>query len=354
MLRSDFHYELPEELIAQAPVARGTSRMMVLTPHAGGEGISHASVADFPDYVNPGDVVVVNDTRVFPARLFARPLRGMSRRIEVMLTHQRGTLEWDAMLRPARRVRDGDELLFSDELSATVAERDGATGVLRFRLPEGAQPDRFWEEVEKVGEVPLPPYIQREEASDEDRTSYQTVYATERGAVAAPTAGLHFTEEILERVRERGADIARVTLHVGAGTFRPVDAEHIHDHRMDSEWYEISPATAERIARCRDEGGRVIAIGTTSVRALESSSDGSGIPRAGRSETSIFITPGYRFTAVDALLTNFHLPESTLIMLVSAFAGLETTRRAYAEAIRHRYRFYSYGDCMFITGRRND
>lgn len=350
MLRSDFRFDLPADLIAQEPVPRGSSRMLVLRPGEEHE-IEHACVADFPLLVNPGDCVVVNDTRVFPARLFAEPKQGMQRRIETMLTRGIAPLVWRAMFRPARRVKNGDDLRFSAALTATVSDREGAEGTLHFRVDGGEK--AFWREVDAVGMTPLPPYIHRDDPRDSDREAYQTVWARTPGAVAAPTAGLHFTQAILEQTRARGVAIANVTLHVGAGTFRPVTAERIADHRMDVEWYEIPEATARMVEQTRANGGRVIAIGTTSVRALESASE-EGRVEPGSAETSIFITPGYQFRTVDALLTNFHLPESTLIMLVSAFAGVERTRRAYAEAIRERYRFYSYGDCMFITHRGDD
>ena len=347
MLRSDFHYELPPELVAQEPLPRGTSRMMIVTP--GGEpGIAHGSVSGFPDLVHPGDCVVVNDTRVFPARLFAEPKPGMERSIETMLTRRMGPLEWRAMFRPARRVRPGDRLRFSSRLVGEVLERDAAEGTVRFEI-EGGEVE-FWREVESVGVTPLPPYIHRDQPRREDRDAYQTVWARTPGAVAAPTAGLHFTEAILDAVRARGVEVVPVTLHVGAGTFKPVTAERVEDHRMDVEWYEIPALTVDTIRATRAGSGRVIAVGTTTVRALESAAQ-NGELSTGSGETSIFITPGYEFRVVDALLTNFHLPESTLIMLVSAFAGRETTRRAYETAIDARYRFYSYGDCMFVTRR---
>ena len=357
MLRSDFAYDLPPDLIAQEPRERGRSRMMVVDH----DSIEHDSFANFPERLNRGDVLVINDTRVIPARLFARPKQGMSRPIEILLTRRIARTEqqhqtfvaqtllsvpevWEAWCKPAKRVKVGDELVFSDSLRARVIEKSEGTIVLAF--------DGDLEEIERIGIPPLPPYIARETPRDYDREAYQTVYAAERGAIAAPTAGLHFTEEILERIKARGVEIVRITLHVGIGTFKPVKVDEIADHRMDAEQYEISAEAAERLNRAKEEGRPIVAVGTTSVRTLESAiRAGDGRFLAGRSETSIFITPGFAFRAVDRLLTNFHLPESTLIMLVSAFAGLETTRAAYAAAIREKYRFYSYGDCMFIARR---
>jgi len=249
---------------------------------------------------------------------------------------------WEAWCRPAKRVRAGDVLQLSETLSAVVLEKEGGTVVVRFEGDLG--------ELERVGIMPLPPYIARPEPRASDREDYQTVYAAERGAIAAPTAGLHFTREILDAVAGRGVEIVRVTLHVGIGTFEPVKVDDVAEHRMHAERYEISAEAASRLNEARAAGRRIVAVGTTSVRTLESAIDG-GRFTAGGGETSIFITPGYQFRAVDRLLTNFHLPESTLLMLVSAFAGMETIRRAYEEAVRERYRFFSYGDCMFITGR---
>jgi len=336
MKRSDFSYELPDALIAQEPRERGRSRMMVVSPNA----IEHRSFAELPDLLDPSDVLVINDTRVIPARLFAQPKGEMTRPIELLLTRQLDATTWEAWCRPAKRVRIGDELHLSDSLIAHIVGKEEGTVTLRF---EGDLA-----EIERIGVMPLPPYIARAEARESDREAYQTVYAAERGAIAAPTAGLHFTREILDRVAARGIEIVRITLHVGIGTFKPVKVDDVADHRMDSERYEISEEAAATLNRARDEGRKIVAVGTTSVRTLESAiRDGRFV--AGRGETSIFITPGYEFRAVDKLLTNFHLPESTLIMLVSAFAGVERIRNAYAEAIAQRYFFYSYGDCMLIT-----
>jgi S-adenosylmethionine:tRNA ribosyltransferase-isomerase len=327
--RSDFAYDLPPELIAQTPRERGRSRMMVITPP---DGIVHDHFSHFPDLLDPSDTLVINDTRVIPARLFAEPKGAMQRPIEVLLVHQRDAMTWEAWCKPARRIRPGDVLRFSDRLSGHVLEKSEGTIVVRFEGDIG--------EMERIGVAPLPPYIARSSTSD-DRESYQTIYARERGAIAAPTAGLHFTNEILESVAARGIEIVRITLHVGVGTFEPVKVDDIRQHVMHSERYEISEEASSKLKAARS----IVAVGTTTVRALESSAPHF---EPGRRETNIFITPGYKFRAVNELLTNFHLPESTLLMLVSAFAGMETMRRAYQEAIREKYLFYSYGDCMFI------
>ncbi|MEA2235739.1 MAG: S-adenosylmethionine:tRNA ribosyltransferase-isomerase [Thermoanaerobaculia bacterium] len=393
MLRTDFSYDLPPALIAQEPRERGRSRMMVLSPHAHSEPqIEHLPFADFPERLVPGDVLVINDTRVIPARLFAKPKAGMSRPIEILLTRRLTKAEvaelaqaqtrvsvphqaayaatsqqvpraesdvaqtllsvldvWEAWCKPAKRVKIGDELTFSDKLRAKVLAKNEGTITLAFESNSDVD-----EEIERIGIPPLPPYIARETPRNEDRDAYQTVYAAERGAIAAPTAGLHFTPEILERIAARGIEIVRITLHVGIGTFKPVKVDDITQHVMDEERYEISSDAASRLNAALDGHRTIVAVGTTSVRTLESAiRAGDGRFIAGRAATSIFITPGFDFRAVDKLLTNFHLPESTLLMLVSAFAGIETIRRAYAEAIGHQYFFYSYGDCMFLNGRGN-
>jgi len=340
MKRTDFSYELPPGLIAQEPRERGRSRMMVVTPGTP-PAIEHDSFEHFSSRLGDRDVLVINDTRVIPARLFAEPKGQMKNRIELLLTRQREPLTWEAWCRPAKRVHPGDVLRFSPELTAEVLEKTADGIVVRFTGDVA--------EIERIGVPPLPPYITRTTPLDGDRESYQTVYASERGAIAAPTAGLHFTREILDEIAARGIDVVRITLHVGIGTFKPVKVDDIAEHRMDAEQYELSDDAAARLNRAKEEGRPIVAVGTTSVRTLESAiRAGAGRFLAGRGETSIFITPGFEFGAVDRLLTNFHLPESTLIMLVSAFAGLETTRAAYAEAIREMYRFYSYGDCMFV------
>ncbi|HYH07613.1 MAG TPA: tRNA preQ1(34) S-adenosylmethionine ribosyltransferase-isomerase QueA [Thermoanaerobaculia bacterium] len=339
MLRTDFSYDLPPERIAQEPRERGKSRMMVVTP----DGIEHDSFANFASRLGARDVLVINDTRVIPARLFAKPKGQMQKPIEFLLTRERDPVTWETWCRPAKRVKPGDVVEFSDALRAEVVEKEEGTVVIRFRGDLS--------EIERIGIPPLPPYIARGEARESDKESYQTVYAAARGAIAAPTAGLHFTPEILDAVAARGIDIVRITLHVGIGTFKPVKVERIEDHRMDTERYDITADAADRLNAALDEKRPIVAVGTTSVRTLESAiRAGKGRFIAGHGETSIFITPGFEFRAVDRLLTNFHLPESTLLMLVSAFAGVEEIRNAYAEAIREKYFFYSYGDCMFVTG----
>jgi S-adenosylmethionine:tRNA ribosyltransferase-isomerase len=340
MLRSDFAYQLPQDLIAQEPRPRGRSRMMVVTPQDSAPVIEHRTFDAFPELLNSGDVLVVNDTKVIPARLYAEPKGSMTTRIEFLLTREREPGVWETWCKPARRVRPGDEVRFTAALSANILEKlEDGTVVIRFQGDTA--------EIDRIGLPPLPPYIARDEARESDRESYQTVYATARGAIAAPTAGLHFTPEILERVSARGAEVVRITLHVGLGTFKPVKVDDVREHRMDSETYEITADAVATLNRAMSEGRRIVAVGTTSVRTLESAVRNDRF-EPGRGETAMFITPGYEFKVVDALLTNFHLPESTLIMLVSAFAGVETTRLAYAEAIRERYLFYSYGDCMFV------
>ncbi len=340
MKRTDFAYDLPRELIAQEPRPRGQSRMMVV---ASGSPIEHDSFANFPNRLGARDVLVINDTRVIPARLYAEPKGQMKNRIELLLTRQLDDQMWEAWCKPAKRVKAGDQLRFSPILTAAVmAKRDDGTVVVRFEGPH--------EELERVGVPPLPPYIARETPRESDKESYQTVYAAERGAIAAPTAGLHFTREILDAIAARGIDVVRITLHVGLGTFKPVKVDDLAEHRMDSERYTISAEAAATLNRALDETRPIVAVGTTSVRTLESAiRAGEGRFVAGSAETSIFITPGFEFRAVDKLLTNFHLPESTLIMLVSAFAGVETIRTAYATAIAEKYFFYSYGDCMLLT-----
>jgi S-adenosylmethionine:tRNA ribosyltransferase-isomerase len=350
MLRSDFGFDLPEELIAQEPLERGTSRMLVVTPSDEEPRLEHRRVAEFPRFLEGGELLVVNDTRVIPARLFAAPKGAMTRPIELLLTRQLAPLRWECWARPARRLHAGDRLTLSDALAAVVL-RKGDEGVeVRFELDGGEA--AFWPEIERIGVMPLPPYIRREEAREADKRDYQTVFARKAGAIAAPTAGLHFTPEILAEAERRGVTVVRVTLHVGIGTFAPMKVERIDAHVMHTEQYEISEESAVEINRALDERRRVVAVGTTSVRTLESAvRAGQGRISPGSAETSIFIAPGYEFGIVDALLTNFHLPESTLMMLVSAFAGMKTIRAAYAEAIRERYRFFSYGDCMFLRGR---
>ncbi|MCZ6508339.1 MAG: tRNA preQ1(34) S-adenosylmethionine ribosyltransferase-isomerase QueA [Acidobacteria bacterium] len=336
MLTADFDYELPAGLIAQQAVARGDSRLLVVDAE-GGE--RHRGVADLPGILRPGDLLVVNNTRVIPARLFAR--RATGGRVEVLLVERQAPAEWTALLKPGRRARPGTRLELDDSLTLEVlAKLDD--GRYRLRFSEPIEPH-----LERLGHVPLPPYIKRsDDAADRER--YQTVYASVSGAIAAPTAGLHFTPELLAALRGRGIGVAEITLHIGIGTFKPITAALVHEHRMEAERYDIPTAVAATIEAVRAARGRVVAVGTSVVRALESACDEHGALRSGSSSTALFITPGYRFRLVDILLTNFHLPKSTLLMLVSAFAGRERILTAYAEAIHQRYRFYSYGDAMLL------
>lgn len=334
MLASDFDYDLPEESIAQEPAPRGESRLLVLDAEGPDR---HRGVRDLPKLLRSGDLLVLNDTRVIPARLFGVREGGGGGRMEILLIEKVGDLEWEALVRPGRRARPGTVLRF-EELAAEVVDKREDRYRLRFSEP--VEPH-----LERLGHVPLPPYIRRPDR-DADRERYQTVYASNPGAVAAPTAGLHFTREILDEAAAAGIGVARVTLHVGIGTFKPVSAERVEDHRMDRERYEVPEETAESIRRTRESGGRVVAVGTTVVRTLESAA-----LLGNQGSTELFITPGFQFQAVDVLLTNFHLPRSTLIMLVSAFAGRERVLAAYEEAVREGYRFYSYGDAMLVERR---
>lgn len=340
MLTSDFSYELPRELIAQTPIAdRAASRLLVYD--RADKTCSDRTFTDIVDYLRPGDVLVRNTTRVIPARLIGtREDTGGA--MEFLLLRRIEGDDWECLAKPARRARPGRLFRISDELSAEVIGETEVAGGRRVRM----QYRGIWEEVlDRAGNVPLPPYIT---AQLDDRERYQTVYARERGSAAAPTAGLHFTNALLDRVRAMGVDVVDVLLHVGLGTFRPVSAARVEEHHMHAEYYEVTEDAAARINSARANGGRVIAVGTTSTRTLESIADENGIVRAGRGWTSIFITPGYRFKAVDALITNFHLPESTLLMLVSAFATREGMLGAYAHAVGERYRFFSFGDAMLI------
>jgi S-adenosylmethionine:tRNA ribosyltransferase-isomerase len=381
VLVSDFHYELPQELIAQQPLAdRAASRLLHLSKASG--VIEDLQFRDFPSLLRPGDLVVFNNTRVFPARLYGRraglksqpisPHNPASRdflrgRVEVLLTKQlqHNPGDWECLVRPGRKIGVGEHLFFGehDQLQAEVIAR-GQFGERHIRFtptevreqpPSAVQPgegrqhsDAFFATLEAIGHIPLPPYIVRQDCSG-DRDRYQTVYARERGSVAAPTAGLHFTAEILRKLGERNIETAEVTLHVGLGTFQPVRVEKVEDHKLHSEAYSISPEVADKISQARRERRRVVAVGTTTVRTLEyAAQQGRGEVRAGSGEANLFIYPGYRFQIVEALLTNFHLPESTLLMLVCALAGKENVMRAYSHAVAQRYRFYSYGDCMLV------
>ncbi|MBV8858685.1 MAG: tRNA preQ1(34) S-adenosylmethionine ribosyltransferase-isomerase QueA [Acidobacteria bacterium] len=349
---SDFDFELPEELIAQHPLERrDASRMLVVNRAEGGR--RDGSFAEFASELREGDAVVVNNTRVFPARLVGRrePTGG---RVELLLVRRREEFEgetWEVLAKPARRLEAGARVTFGDGRLAAetlAATADGAGRVVRFQT-EGD----FTALLEEFGQMPLPPYIKRDSedlvTAEEDRERYQTVYAHAPGAIAAPTAGLHFTPRVFESLRARGVRTAEVTLHVGYGTFAPVRADDLSEHRVAAERFEISERAAEEINLTKEAGGRVVAVGTTTVRALESAVDEGGRVRAGRGETGLTITPGYRFRAVDAMLTNFHLPRSSLLVLVSAFAGRELVLGAYRHAVAAGYRFYSYGDCMLIV-----
>lgn len=341
MLVSDFDYELSESLIAQQPpVERAGGRMMTLDRRTGAYE-DHLFV-EFPEMLGDGDVLVLNDSRVIPARLFARR-DGFDGQIEVFLTAQNGEWEWDALVRPGRKVQVGTVLLFGEgRLRAEViAHGEFGERALRF----DAVPD-FFAALEELGHVPLPPYIHREDA-DADRERYQTVFARQKGSVAAPTAGLHFTPQVLNRIRERGVRVVYVTLHVGLGTFQPVRVERLEEIHLHRERYTLPAETAGELNAARREGRRVVAVGTTTVRTLEHCAL-RGEFAAESGSTEIFISPGFKFRAVDALLTNFHLPQSTLLMLVSAFGGREHVMAAYRHAVRERYRFFSYGDCMFL------
>jgi len=341
VLTSEFDYELPAASIAQQAAPRGESRLLVLDR----EGVNrHAHVRDLPRLLHPGDLLALNDTRVIPARLFGRRA-GWTGRMELLLVERLSEREWDALVKPGRRAKAGTVIEVDEDLTAEVIlKREDGRHLLRFSEP--VEPH-----LERLGHVPLPPYIRRPDTAA-DRERYQTVYARSPGAVAAPTAGLHFTEGLLEEIAAAGIEIARVTLHVGIGTFKPVKAEQVEDHRMESERYVIGEEAAAAIRQAREREGRIVAVGTTVVRTLESAAiAGGGEVLAGTGSTEIFITPGFQFQVVDALLTNFHLPRSTLLMLVSAFAGRERILAAYEEAIQEGYRFYSYGDAMLVERR---
>lgn len=340
MKTSDFMYDLPEELIAQTPLQRrDSSRLLVLDKNTG--SMEHRHFYDLPDYLRKGDCLVLNDSRVIPARLFGvRPTGGA---VEVLLLKDLGGGRWECLTRPGKKMRPGTEASFGGgELTGVVEDvlEDG-NRILRFSY-EGI----FLEVLERLGQTPLPPYIKRQ---IDDPERYQTVYAREPGSAAAPTAGLHFTPELLERIRAMGVEICFVTLHVGLGTFRPVQVEDVEGHKMHSEYCTVPPETAEIINRTRKNGGRVIAVGTTSCRTLESFANPDGTIAPDGGWTDIFIHPGYDFKCIDALVTNFHLPGSTLVMLVSAFAGRENILNAYKTAVDMEYRFFSFGDAMFIS-----
>lgn len=351
MRTEDFYYDLPEELIAQDPLEdRSGSRLLVLNKNTG--AIEHRIFREIGQFLRRGDCLVINDTKVIPARLIGEKLRDQEgilaeeshgARIELLLLKRRENDIWETLVKPGKKAKPGTRISFGNGL---------LTGEILDIIDEGNRLVQFkyhgiFEEIlDQLGEMPLPPYITHELA---DRNRYQTVYAKYEGSAAAPTAGLHFTKELLEELEHMGVKIARVTLHVGLGTFRPVKVENVQEHHMHSEFYQVLPEAADLINQTKGAGGRIICVGTTSCRTIESASDDNGVVHAGSGDTSIFIYPGYRFKVLDALITNFHLPESTLMMLVSALAGREAIMNAYREAVDERYRFFSFGDAMFIV-----
>ena len=340
MKTSDFYYDLPKELIAQDPLAdRSSSRLLVLERESG--RFHHTVFRAIGDYLNRGDVLVMNDTKVIPARLIGEKPETGGKAEVLLLTRKEGDL-WECLVKPGKRLRKGSGVVFGDgSLRCRIEEE----------LPDGMRLVRFFydgifeEVLDRLGQMPLPPYITHALA---DKTRYNTVYAKHDGSAAAPTAGLHFTKELLAELQEKGVRLAPVTLHVGLGTFRPVKADTVEDHHMHSEFYRIEQSTVDLIRGAKESGHRVICVGTTSCRTIESACDENGALRAGSGWTDIFIYPGYRFRQMDALITNFHLPESTLLMLVSAFAGRDHILKAYEEAVKERYRFFSFGDAMLI------
>ena len=340
MKRQDFYYDLPEELIAQDPLQdRSGSRLLVLDKKSG--EISHHVFTDVLDYLKEGDCLVINDTKVIPARLIGSKV-GTDAKIEILLLKRKENNVWETLVKPGKKAKPGTKISFGEglligEVIDVVEEGN--------RLVQFTYDGIFEEVLDQLGQMPLPPYITHQL---KDKSRYNTVYATHDGSAAAPTAGLHFTPQLLEDIQNKGVDIARVTLHVGLGTFRPVKVEEVTDHHMHSEFYQVSEDAAEKINRAHDGGGRVICVGTTSCRTIESAADEAGHLKACSGWTEIFIYPGYQFKVLDCLITNFHLPESTLIMLVSALAGRENVMAAYEEAVKERYRFFSFGDAMLI------
>lgn len=335
----DFYYDLPEELIAQTPIdPRDHSRLLVYDRAT--DTVQHKHFYDLPSFLKKGDLLVVNNTRVIPARIFGH-IENHESVLEVLLLKRKDYTHWETIMKPARKARLGSVIHFCDELSAVVTEiGDYGARTIEFKF------DGVFEDIlDRVGNMPLPPYI-KEKLADKER--YQTVYSKIEGSVAAPTAGLHFTPELIQKLKDMGVEFATVLLHIGLGTFRPVKEENILDHEMHTEYYEIDEENAEKINKATREGRRVICVGTTSVRTLETVADENGYVRAQKGDTSIFIYPGYKFKCVKALITNFHLPESTLIMLVSALVGREKTLEIYNEAVKERYRFFSFGDACFF------
>ena len=337
---SDFYYDLPEELIAQTPASpRDSARMLVYGRE--NDNLEHKIFRDILDYLTPNDVLVLNNTRVIPARLFASKVTGA--KIEVFLLKRLSLTDYEVLMKPAKKAPVGTKLIFSENLYCDVIENQEDIGgrVIRFNVLHGT----LEEELDRIGNIPLPPYIHEKLEDDEE---YQTIYSKIRGSSAAPTAGLHFTEDLLQKIRDKGVQIEEVTLQVGLGTFRPVMEENALDHKMHSEEIVVLPEVAERLNKAKQEGKRIIAVGTTSVRTLEAASDRVGHLESCQKETNIFIYPGVKFKFVDAMITNFHLPESTLIMLVSAFVGKDKTLNIYKEAVKEKYRFFSFGDCCFF------
>lgn len=340
MKTSDFYYDLPEELIAQDPLAdRSASRLLHLDRETG--EIEHTDFKHITRYLNPGDCLVINDTKVIPARLYGSKV-GTDAGIEILLLKRKGDNVWETLVKPGKKAKPGTVISFGDGLltGEVIDVVEEGNRLIRFHY-EGI----FEEILDKLGEMPLPPYITHKL---EDKNRYQTVYAKNEGSAAAPTAGLHFTEELLEEIRQMGVNIAHVTLHVGLGTFRPVKVDDVEKHHMHSEFYVVEEDQAKLINDTKKNGGRIISVGTTSCRTLESAADEDGNLQAKSGWTEIFIYPGYQFKIIDGLITNFHLPESTLLMLVSALAGKENIMKAYEEAVRERYRFFSFGDAMLI------
>ena len=339
MKTSDFDYYLPEELIAQTPVyPRDTSRMLVFDRAK--DSVENKHFYDILDYLKEGDVLVRNNTKVLPARMFAYTPNGA--KVEVLLLKRFNLNEWEVLVKPGKKARVGAKLTFNEELSLEVLSTVEETGsrIVRFEF-EGV----FEDVISRIGEMPLPPYITKKL---EDQSRYQTVYAKTQGSAAAPTAGLHFTDELIQKIKDKGVEIVDVLLHVGLGTFRPVKVDDVTTHHMHSEYYEISKESAEAINKAKREGRRIIAVGTTSVRTLESASDNDGFVKEVKGDTEIFIYPPYKFKCVDALITNFHLPKSTLLMLVSSLSTRERILEIYNQAVQEKYRFFSFGDCMFI------
>jgi S-adenosylmethionine:tRNA ribosyltransferase-isomerase len=340
MKTSDFFYDLPEELIAQDPLEdRTASRLLVLNRETG--AVEHKIFSDVIDYLNEGDCLVINNTRVIPARLIGEK-EGTGGKVEVLLLKRRANDVWETLVKPGKKLRPGARVTFGDgRLKADILEiAEEGNRLVRFYY-EGI----FEEILDSLGEMPLPPYITHKL---EDKEMYQTVYAKFDGSAAAPTAGLHFTKELLNKIEEKGIKIASITLHVGLGTFRPVKVDDVNNHHMHTEWYEVNAEAADIINETKRNGGRVICVGTTSCRTIESVADEKGYMKAKTGETDIFIYPGYKFKVMDGLITNFHLPESTLVMLVSAFAGKENVLAAYETAVKERYRFFSFGDAMIL------